>query len=66
MKRNVLVLGIGLLSFFLFAECRSPLRRIGLLVSILPLTLVANTLRVLILVFLSMAFGVELLDTAMH
>lgn len=54
------------LSFFLFAACRSTPRRIALVASILPLTLVANTLRVLLLVFLSMAFGVELLDTSLH
>ena len=54
------------LSFFLFATCHSRVRKGVLLLSILPLTLAANTLRVLLLVLLSMAFGVELLDTAMH
>jgi exosortase len=54
------------LSFFLFAACRSTPRRIALMLAILPLTLAANTLRVLILVIASMNFGVEMLDTAMH
>jgi len=54
------------LSFFLVAACRSKPRRIALLLSILPLTLAANTVRVLLLVLMSMAFGVELLDTALH
>jgi exosortase len=54
------------LSFFLFAACPSRPRRIALLLSILPLTLAANTVRVVLLVFLSMTFGVELLETSLH
>ena len=54
------------LSFFLFAACRSRARRIALIASIVPLTLVANAIRVLLLVLLSMSVGIEVLDTAMH
>lgn len=54
------------LSFFLVAACRSPLRRVALFASIVPLTLAANTLRVLMLVVMSMLFGIELLDTVLH
>ena len=54
------------LSFFLVASCRSRGRRLAVILSIVPLTLAANTVRVVILVFLSLTFGVEILDTAMH
>ena len=36
------------------------------MLAILPLTLAANTLRVLLLVIGSLVFGIELLDTILH
>jgi len=54
------------LSFFLFAACPSRARRLILLASILPLTLVANAVRVTLLVVLSMSVGIEVLETALH
>ena len=53
-------------ALFLFAACASPVRRIALIASILPLTLAANAVRVLLLVFLSMNIGIGILDTALH
>ena len=54
------------LSFFLFAACKSRIRRLALIAAIIPLTLAANAVRVLLLVLLSMTVGIEVLETAMH
>ncbi|MEE3330224.1 MAG: exosortase/archaeosortase family protein [Myxococcota bacterium] len=62
---STLVAAISL-SLFLVASCTSRARRIAVILAILPLTLVANTLRVLLLVFISMAAGVDILDTMAH
>ena len=51
---------------FLFAACKSPVRRVALIAAIIPLTLAANSVRVLLLVLLSMTVGIEVLETAMH
>ena len=54
------------LATFMAALCRSTWRRVALVAAILPLTLAANTLRVLSLVLMSMYFGTGVLDTMLH
>lgn len=60
-----LVAGFSL-GLFVLSACPSPTRRIVVLLSILPLTVATNTLRVFLLVLLSMWFGVDILDTMAH
>ena len=62
---STLVAAIAL-SLFLISLCRSPARRTAVLLAIVPLTLAANTVRVVLLVFLTLSFGSEILDTAVH
>jgi exosortase len=54
------------LTIFLVAYCRSPLRRVALLLSFFPLALAANVLRVLILVLMGVVLDMSLLDTVLH
>ena len=62
---STLVAAISL-SLFLVAACTSPARRLAVVLAILPLTLAANTLRVLLLVLISMIAGIDVLDTMAH
>ncbi|MCA9513161.1 MAG: exosortase/archaeosortase family protein [Myxococcota bacterium] len=54
------------LSLFLVAATRSTARRIAIVAAIVPLTLVANTVRVVLLVFLTRIAGTQILDTMAH
>jgi len=54
------------LSLFLIATARTHARRIAIAAAILPLTLVANAARVVLLVFLTRMAGAEILDTMAH
>jgi len=54
------------LSIFLACYCESPLRRAALLLSIVPLTLATNVLRLLLLIQMAYSGGGNLLDSPLH